>query len=700
MDQPTQATHQIRTSARRSFRGCRRRWDWAYVQGYAPLEEPVPLEFGRAFHVAMETIYDPRRWDITNPPQKLLAAKDAFIFECEIQRAAYMEMMGIKRLDREQRDDYDERIKLGCGMLGYFISNVHGKVDHWFRPVKVEVEFDVPITNRFGVALRCYNSPACGQVHPNGAEVTHGGRVDIIVEDIIYGGYWAGDWKAQPLDAKVMTPNGFVPMGSLQVGSIITGSDGKPCKVVGVYPQGEKRVYTVTTSDGSKTEATAEHLWKVYRNDNFDKVLTTEDIAWELQKDSPKYVYLPECGPIEFDEKNYNIDPYLLGLLIGDGGFANGMLKFSSVDEELVQEVHTRMPGDWYWGAFDGRCTYNVCGAVNDLRRLGLFGHKAVAKFIPDEYLQGSIEQRLELLRGLMDTDGYVSKGAGKFCTSSIRLAKNVKTLVDSLGGKGTVWQRKKLRIGATHNECVVTVNLPDGWNPFKILRKASRFIPTTTKLRRRIISIEPSRTTLTQCIKVSNDDCLYITDDNIVTHNTAKDLRATQDMLEFDDQICTYCWALRHKLQIDIRGFFYFEIRKAFPEPPKRLSRVTKGCAFSQDKRMPTTAEVYEATVAEHDSSAYMNGFYDPFLEWLNTSKDAAKFHQYFKIPKTDTELKNIGINVAEEAADMVDNGLRIYPSVGRFSCPSCAYKAPCQSRFNDSDYQYTLDTMYRKVK
>lgn len=373
--QTEQATHQIRTSARRSFRGCRRRWDWAYVQGYAPLEEPVPLEFGRAFHVAMETIYDPRRWDITNPSQKLLAAKDAFIFECEIQRAAYMEAMGIKRLDREQRDDYDERIKLGCGMLDYFISNVHGKADYWFRPVKVEVEFDVPITNRFGVVLRCYNSPACGQAHPNGVEVTHGGRVDIIVEDIIYGGYWAGDWK-------------------------------------------------------------------------------------------------------------------------------------------------------------------------------------------------------------------------------------------------------------------------------------------------------------------------------------TAKDLRATQDMLEFDDQICTYCWALRHKLQIDIRGFFYFEIRKAFPEPPKRLSRVTKGCAFSQDKRMPTTAEIYEATVAEHDSSAYMNGFYDPFLEWLNTSKDAAKFHQYFKIPKTDTELKNIGINVAEEAADMVDNGLRIYPSVGRFSCPSCAYKAPCQSRFNDSDYQYTLDTMYRKVK
>lgn len=370
-----EVTHQIRTSERRSFRGCRRRWTWAYVEGFAPIEEPVPLEFGRAFHVAMETIYEPSTWDTTNPEQKLHAAKEAFKNECELQRVSYMVATGIKRLDREQRDDYDERIKLGCGMLDYFVRNVHTKADAWFRPVKVEVEFDVPITNKFGDDLRCYNSPACGQVHPQGAKVTHGGRVDIIVEDIIYGGYWAGDWK-------------------------------------------------------------------------------------------------------------------------------------------------------------------------------------------------------------------------------------------------------------------------------------------------------------------------------------TAKDLRASQDMLEFDDQICTYCWALRDKLRIDIRGFFYFEIRKAFPEPPKRLARVRSGCAFSQDKRMPTTADVYEACVSEEDTSAYLNGFYDDFLNWLRTSKDAARFHQYFKIPKTATELKNIGINVAEEAADMISNGLRIYPSVGRFSCPTCAYKAPCQLRFNDSDYQYTLDTMFRKVK
>ena len=194
-------SHQIRTSARRSFRGCRRRWDWAYREGWAPLEEPRPLEFGRAFHSAMEEIYNPDTWFLTDADQKLQLAKNVFELECEKQRHQYLRDNGLIRLDFDQRNDYDERIKLGHGMLSYYIENVH-KVpgnDDWFKPVNVEIEFEVPIKQDDEELLRCTDSPDCGQTHRNFFDydniVTYGGRVDCLVEDLNKGGYWILDWK-------------------------------------------------------------------------------------------------------------------------------------------------------------------------------------------------------------------------------------------------------------------------------------------------------------------------------------------------------------------------------------------------------------------------------------------------------------------------------------------------------------------------
>ena len=203
-------THEIHTSEIRSFLGCRRRWDWASRQGYVPETSPKPLEFGIAFHVAMETFYNPKTWSQTSPEENTKNAVDAFIHSCESQRDSYLRATGQTTLLYAEGDDYTERIELGIGMLQWYGLQVHPKEDHWLKPVMVEVPFQVPINlPGTSIPLRCY-APAvnrdygpddevlrtCGQVHVYGAIVTFDGRIDAIMQDLSEGGYFIWDHKS------------------------------------------------------------------------------------------------------------------------------------------------------------------------------------------------------------------------------------------------------------------------------------------------------------------------------------------------------------------------------------------------------------------------------------------------------------------------------------------------------------------------
>ena len=212
-------THEIHTSEIRSFLGCRRRWNWAYRDGYVPEASPKPLQFGIAFHIAMEEFYSPEMWDTTSPEEKTQRGIDAFIRECERQRGEYLKNTGQTKLLEAEGDDYTERIELGIGMLEWYGKQIHPKEDNWFKPVMVEVPFQVPIKNpETGEPLRCF-APAvavspedstnvfhgnsigevlrtCGQVHEYGAVVTFDGRIDAIVQDLYKGGYFIWDHKS------------------------------------------------------------------------------------------------------------------------------------------------------------------------------------------------------------------------------------------------------------------------------------------------------------------------------------------------------------------------------------------------------------------------------------------------------------------------------------------------------------------------
>jgi hypothetical protein len=196
-----QETHEIHTSEIRSFHSCRRRWDLAYRQGYLPEETPKPLEFGIAFHIAMQVFYNPETWSSTTPKEKVEAAVTAFIGECERQRRVYLQFTNQERLMEGEGDDYTARIDLGIGMLEWYGLQIHPEWDTWFKPVYVEVPFRVPIHHPDGSILTCpYEHGECGQLHPKDAPVTYDGRLDLIIEDLLNGGYFIWDHKsaAQP----------------------------------------------------------------------------------------------------------------------------------------------------------------------------------------------------------------------------------------------------------------------------------------------------------------------------------------------------------------------------------------------------------------------------------------------------------------------------------------------------------------------
>lgn len=202
-------SHEVHNSERRSFRSCRRRHHWAYVDGYVPIEPEDRLDFGICFHCGMQVFYNPATWDTTDDDEKLAGAIQAFLVEAEKQRKRYLESHRLKELPLEMQSDFEDKLDLGVGMLTYHARYIHPKFDGWFRPIAVEIPFEVPLgdPDNPGQFLRCLNSPACGQNHSNDPNdddsiVVYGGRVDALCEDLTDGDYYIFDWKSAGVISK------------------------------------------------------------------------------------------------------------------------------------------------------------------------------------------------------------------------------------------------------------------------------------------------------------------------------------------------------------------------------------------------------------------------------------------------------------------------------------------------------------------
>jgi len=356
----------------------------------------------------------------------------------------------------------------------------------------------------------------------------------------------AGTGKAQPLDSLILTENGYVRMGNINIGDKIFGKNGKLTKVNGVFYQGKREAYLVTFSDGSKVECCDEHLWLTY-NDyerNYLKnsrgtIKTLSEININYKNKSNKLKYsIPIVDAIEFKKKKLLVDPYLLGVLLGDGSLTT-TIRISSSDKQIINECDSRLPNDYFIKKIkSSKYDYSILNKISNkkysyrkyINELKLNGIKSENKFIPNNYLYSSINDRIELLQGLMDSDGTVDKKSGtlSFTSTSKELILNLKFIIESLGGvinpiKEKVKKYKyKNEIKLGRISYSMSFRLPNKIIPFKLNRKKGLFKNKTKYFPVRYIkNIEFIGKKEMKCISVEANDNLYITNNFIITHNT-----------------------------------------------------------------------------------------------------------------------------------------------------------------------------------
>jgi phosphate starvation-inducible PhoH-like protein len=363
--------------------------------------------------------------------------------------------------------------------------------------------------------------------------------------------------RAQPLTSRLLTPGGWRAMGSIKPGEQVIGSDGRPVVVTGVFPQGSKEVFRVTMTDGSSTLACAEHLWSVRtmedkRRSRPPRVLTTREMLGNYRRNHQYRYELPLLSaPVDWPRRPVPLEPYSLGLLLGDGCITDRTSPaFATSDLELIESLELGL-GEMSLSfrrksAVDYVITNPLAGRggavvrnplTQALRELELAGKHSATKFIPDSYLFNSLDVRLAVLQGLLDTDGGPVVQAGRTCrvqytTTSERLRDGVLFLVRSLGGVA-YWRRRRAEgrapgfaggrpVGYRNDSFVMDIRLPKGLDPFRLTRKAEVYRAHGGGRPMRFVrKIEHTGVAETQCISVAAADSLYVTDDFILTHNT-----------------------------------------------------------------------------------------------------------------------------------------------------------------------------------
>ena len=365
--------------------------------------------------------------------------------------------------------------------------------------------------------------------------------------------------RAQPVTTRVLTPGGFRPIGTLRVGDLVVGSNGEPTPVLGVYPQGEKDIYRVTAQDGASTRCCGEHLWTVRtasdkRRGKPWRVLQTQEMIGNLRAAHARRYELPLLSaPVQYPSQAVPMDPYALGLLLGDGCLTGSTTpSFATADPQLVVALERALSGVSVRRKSDVDYVLNRVCAPGDvvtlenpvtgvLRGLDLLGTRSDTKFVPTEYLRNTPDVRLALLQGLLDSDGGPVMQDDRSCrvqyvTTSIALHDDVIELVRSLGG--VAYSRVRPADGRPpgrvrghdvpyrHDGYVVDLRLPAGIEPFRLRRKLATYRGAGGGGRpmRFIDSIEAAGRAEAVCIQVAAADSLYVTEDYLLTHNTLND--------------------------------------------------------------------------------------------------------------------------------------------------------------------------------
>lgn len=404
------------------------------------------------------------------------------------------------------------------------------------------------------------------KAHPEVGSPLYGPLINTVTRGARLGKFYlrsaaTGTGKAIPNYTIIPTPTGNRRVDEIKVGDYLFGQDGKPTKVIAIYPQPkEKEIWKVTFADGRMAECCGEHLWEyrysTHRGTDY-RVESIQDLYKRAQNLNNGLKNAPSKGgyrfhirinePVEYPEKQYKLSPYVMGTFLGDGSFrynnTNKALSFSSIDNS-VPELIIQELGNQYQYVKSSDYNYNyyfkhidnlnhpiwVEEFLSDYPEL--WNVKSENKFIPIEYLQGSIQQRFELLQGLLDTDGTIDdSGRVRFTTISPYLRDNVIELCHSLGFI-TSYRIDKRIDKYTTSECYeIHIQCKKKLKPqlFRLERKQNKAAIYANSTKREeykdhlaIINIEKTEKKVDMtCFTVDNESHLFLMNDYIVTHNT-----------------------------------------------------------------------------------------------------------------------------------------------------------------------------------
>jgi hypothetical protein len=389
--------------------------------------------------------------------------------------------------------------------------------------------------------------------HKNPDAHLHALQVECVAhmerERIIQGGSGLG--KALALDTPIATPQGWSTMGALRVGDSVFDNCGVPCRVIAKSPVHRERTYRVSFDGGEQIVAGENHEWFTMpsnyrkalgrREHDIDTqhrvhpgVVTTAEIARTLRDHRIGVNHaIPVCGPLRTKPAALPIDPYLVGVWLGDGHSRGAMI--TTADSEIVQAF---TDAGFTIKSADGHYAYRI--ANGGLQR-GPDGRRARApvdsflgvlraldlirnKHVPATYLRASRVQRLALVQGLMDTDGWVQKtGTCQFTNTNERLIDAMQELLTSLGIKSRRTEKIAKLYGREIGPCW-NVTFTTTEPVFRLKRKAAR-LPTTirrTQGYHYIVACEETDPVDLQCIEVDSPSHLYLAGEAMIpTHNS-----------------------------------------------------------------------------------------------------------------------------------------------------------------------------------
>ena len=362
----------------------------------------------------------------------------------------------------------------------------------------------------------------------------------------------------------IKTINGDVLIEDIKIGDSIFGADGKETNVVGVYPQGIVPIYEIEFRSGRKVKCCENHLWQCYTHSNKEKttIVDTKTMFKDyrsLRLGKPESVgnrynfkySVPLNAAVEYPSKELPIDPYIIGCLLGDGHisdrYVNKIISLTTHESDLEhylknfilpEDTKTRLVLKQDTRNFTIFLGHSAKHAFKKLRsgthlfqildKLGMCNTYSYQKRVPKEYMYGDTTQRLRLLQGLMDTDGYVQKRRAShseimFTSSNPLLAQDVADLARSLGYPAKMSKHYENEHQGYTNVAIYS----DDMNIFLLPRKRDAIVKKVSGFqlarcnRDKIINITKIEDGEATCIMVDNKDKLFLTDNFVVTHNS-----------------------------------------------------------------------------------------------------------------------------------------------------------------------------------